>query len=165
MVLNGNTLNNSGSITPYSYACCSLRHLVVGLGWKTFCFNLREKINVANPFFVRVPQREARCSLRHLGVGFSGQYIWWKTMEETENSDNLSRAHVAQRHLVYLCCMPSSGSTLKQTGDITHLSCARFPLGCLCAGLCGQSTYGKPIEQTVSFSNVERHLVYLWCMA
>ena len=168
VVLNGSTLNNSGSITPHSHACCSLRHLGVGLGRNTFCFNLREKIYVANPSLVRVPQREARCSLRHLGVGFSGQYIWWKTMEETENSANLSRAHVAQRHLVYLCCMASSGSTLKQTGDITHLSCASFPLGYLCAGLCGKSSNGKPMEQTapslISFSLMIALTIYLWLL-
>ena len=190
MALYENALNQTGYDTHLSYARCSPRYLGVGLCGKYIsCKPMEETENVPNVSLARLPQGDVvylccmplcennlnqtgsnshlsydRCSLRHLGVGLSGQNIWWKSMEETENSANLSRAHVPQRHLVYLCCMASSGNTLKETGNITHLSCARFPLGCLCAGLCGQSTYGKPIEQTVSFSNVERHLVYLCCM-
>ena len=45
MPLNGSTLNHSGNITPHSNAPCSIRHLDMGLGGQTFCFNLREKIS------------------------------------------------------------------------------------------------------------------------
>ena len=88
--------------------------------------------------------------------------IKWEYLEQ------LREYHPHSHACLYLCCMASSGSTLKQTGDITHLSCASFLLGYLCAGLCGQFPYGKSMEQTapslISFGLMIMHTIYLWLL-
>jgi len=112
----------------------------------------------------------ARCSPRYLGVSLCGKYVSCKPMEETEIDANVSLARLPQRDMVGLCCMPLSENTLNQTGNITHLSSARFPLGYLDWSLGRQSKYGKPMEQTENIANLsrrvpQRRLVCFCCMA
>ena len=112
----------------------------------------------------------ARCSPRYLGVSLCGKYISCKPMEETEIVATVSLARLPQRDMVCLCWMPLCENTLNQTGNITHLSCARFPLGYLDWSLGGQSKCGKPMEQTENIANLSRRvpqrlLVCFCCMA
>ena len=88
MPLNGSTLNHSGSITPHSLACCSLRHLGLGLGWQTFCSSPMEKIvmplngSTLNHSGSITPHSLACCSLRHLGLGLGWQTFSSSPMEK-----------------------------------------------------------------------------------
>ena len=169
MAFYGNALKNTMSQTWYytrlSRTRCSRRTLCVSLGEEPICWKAMEETeNVANISSGCLHQRDmvcfccmalcentqnqtgnnthlscARCSLRPLCVSLIGESICWKSMKEIENGANLSPARLHQGDMICFCCMALYENTLNQTGNNTHLSCARCSLRPLFVSLCWES--------------------------